>query len=118
MMIIRAKEIRAEIDAIKEERDYFEAMSCGKTHHSRKKGRRKRKIRVNSPRARTQIKDHMAHHSSSTLAYRIAFDKFDEDKSGSIDAQLQGALHHMGLDVPVDGIDKLLARYDKDGNGS
>ena len=118
--IIRAKEIRAEIDAIKEERDYFEAMSCGKTHHSRKKGRAAKEKYESIRRERERrVKDHMAHHSSSTLAYRIAFDKFDEDKSGSIDAhELQGALHHMGLDVPVDGIDKLLARYDKDGNGS
>ena len=60
----------------------------------------------------------MDHHGNATLAYRIAFEKFDEDKSGSIDAQeLQGALHHMGLDVPEEGIDKLLAYYDEDGNG-
>jgi hypothetical protein len=118
--ILRAQEIRAEIDAIREQRDYFEAKSCGKTHHSKSKNRAAKQKHEAIRRARSKkVRDHMDHHSSATLAYRIAFDKFDEDKSGSIDAiELQGALHHMGLDVPDEGIETLLARYDEDGNGS
>lgn len=117
--IERARKLRAQIDAIREKREYYEAMSCGKTYHSRRKNEAAKQKHEAIRRARVQkVRDHMDHHGNATLAYRIAFEKFDEDKSGSIDAQeLQGALHHMGLDVPEEGIDKLLAYYDEDGNG-
>ncbi|EGB08158.1 hypothetical protein AURANDRAFT_9215, partial [Aureococcus anophagefferens] len=49
---------------------------------------------------------------------RIAFDKYDADDSGFIDAdELHAALMHMGLLVDRGGSDKLLAKYDIDGNG-
>ena len=57
-------------------------------------------------------------HETKDLAYRIAFDKYDADDSGFIDAdELHAALMHMGLLVDRGGSDKLLAKYDIDGNG-
>lgn len=83
--------------------------------------------------------DHIAQHDDHVLAYRIVFDKFDEDKSGSMDStELKGkaapssppwcplsydlyfsaALYHMGLDVPEEEAGHLLVQYDVNQDGS
>ena len=65
-----------------------------------------------------ELKRFAADHASKDLAYRIAFEKFDVDGSGYIDAdELYLALAHMGLGVDQDGSDALLHKYDVDDNG-
>ena len=57
-------------------------------------------------------------HDESTLTYRIAFDKFDVDGSGLIDAsELQGALMHLGLHYDNEAILGIIRKFDDDGNG-
>jgi len=66
-----------------------------------------------------EVQDHIDQHNDHVLAYRIVFDKFDEDGSGSMDKEeLKAALYHMGLDVPEDEAGSMLQRFDTDDNGS
>lgn len=66
-----------------------------------------------------EVLDHVAQHKDHVLAYRIVFDKFDEDNSGSIDhTELKAALYHMGLDVPEEEAGHLLMQYDANKDGT
>lgn len=65
-----------------------------------------------------EIDDFQANCEDGTVAFHISFDKFDADKSGAIDVEeLEGAMFHMGLEVPPDKVQGMLNKFDNDNNG-
>lgn len=65
-----------------------------------------------------EVRDHISQHDDRVLAYRIVFDKFDEDGSGHMDSlELRAALYHMGLDVPESEARVMLEKYDANKDG-
>lgn len=110
----------AAIRCIIEARRQHQRNNCGLTqssrrHHDEARARNEAK-RWETLAEREEFK---RSYDNQDIKYKICFDKFDEDQSGTIDAaELKQAMRHMGLEVPQETVDSLLEQYDADNNGS
>jgi len=94
-----AASLRSEIAAIASQRRRLQRASCGLSMASKKKHAAAAARNEAARRVREKaVADHVAEHEGKSLMYRIAFDKFDEDGSGHIDAlELAEAVNHFGM---------------------
>ena len=115
-----SRALREQVDAIVRRRKKFAREQSGRCGASvrRAAANKAEQARLQALREK-EVEDHIAQHGDKVLAYRIAFDKFDGDGSGSIDAtELAGCLKHLGLDVSGgDTVARLMEKYDRDHNG-
>jgi len=124
-----ASAIREDLAGIRRQRTRHQIACSGKDVASKRKHAANAAEQERLRGLRSQdVTEHVRQHDNSVLAYRIAFDKFDEDGSGNIDAEeLKAALHYLGLEIDKAGhkdkesatvIEDLLDKYDTDGSGS
>ena len=113
--------LRRQIAEIAAQRRKFQRRECGLSKASQRRQQREAAEAERRRQAReAAVASHAAEHDGHLLAYRIAFDAVDADGSGAVDAdELAGALGHLGLRVREgDTVERLLAAYDADGNGT
>lgn len=133
--VAKGDDLRKAAEAILLERKSLQRDFCGLGAKSKKQQLQNRAAALEGQAARARaVADHVVHHDEQSLMHRIAFEKFDADGSGTIDkAELEAALAYMGLEVGqprrgetdngADGgtngvIDKIMQKYDADGNGT